>query len=184
MKLHDLFEANSTGKPIIYVDMDGVLADLFNTAAELMDVEHYSKMSKEQWEKFLKESNAYELFRNLRPFSTANDLIDIVKQFAGKYTILSSPLSYDKEGSIRGKREWLAKNLNIPPDHIIFEHDKYKYAVQSDGTPNILIDDFGTNTRAWNAAGGIAIKYQADEDGLDKVVKGLELAYKRIKDKY
>ena len=183
MKLHDLFESKSARKPIIYVDMDGVLADLFNTAAELTDVTHYNQMSKEQWERFLKDSNAYDLFRNLKPFTTANDLIGIVKKFAGKYTILSSPLSYDKEGSMRGKREWLKKHLKIPPDHIIFEHDKYKYAVQPDGTPNILIDDFGTNTRAWTAAGGIAIKYQADEDGLDKVVKGLELAYKRIKDK-
>ena len=161
----------------VYVDMDGVLADLFNHAGSIHDVEHYSSMTKDQWEDFFKNSNAYELFRDLPAFPTANKLLQMVKDFAGGYTILSSPLSFDKTGSIKGKREWLKKHIHVSPDNVIFEHDKAKYAT-TNGKPNILIDDYGVNIRAWGSAGGIPIKYQADEDSLQKVFKALQAASK------
>jgi putative chitinase len=173
MRAHELLPTGIT----VYVDMDGVLADLFNHAGSIHDVEHYSSMSKDQWEEFFKNSNAYELFRNLPAFPTANKLLQMVKDFAGGYTILSSPLSFDKAGSIKGKREWLNKHIHVSPDNIIFEHDKAKYAT-ADGHPNILIDDYGVNIRAWGSAGGIPIKYQADEDSLQKVFKALQAASK------
>ena len=156
----------------VYVDMDGVLADLFNHVGAIHDVEHYNKMTKDQWEEFFKNSNAYELFKSLPAFPTANKLLSIVKNFAGGYKILSSPLNFDKEGSIKGKKEWLAKHINVPADAWVFEHEKQKYAT-TNGVPNILIDDYGVNIRNWQAAGGIAIKYQADEDSLKKVLDGL-----------
>jgi hypothetical protein len=45
----------------------------------------------------------------------------------------------------------------------------------------VLIDDYGVNTRAWDAAGGTAIKYQADEDSLDKVVEVLAKVFEKDK---
>ena len=181
MKITELLESVDNAKPIVYVDMDGVLADLYSHAAEISNVEHYNQMTPEQWESFFKDSDAYHLFRDIGMFPTANQLLELVKKYAGGYRILSSPLNFDREGSIKGKREWLAKNINVPADKIVFEHEKYKYAVQPDGTPNILIDDYGVNTRAWDAAGGIAIKYQADEDSLDKVVQVLAKVFGKDK---
>ena len=179
MKITELLESVSKSKPIVYVDMDGVLANLYGYAADLHDVDHYNQMTPAQWEKFFKNSDAYHLFRGISPFPTANKLLQLVKDYASGYTILSSPLNFDREGSIKGKREWLSKNINVPADNAIFDHEKYKYAVQPDGTPNILIDDYGVNIRAWDDAGGIAIKYQADEDSLQKIVRGLRKAFKR-----
>ena len=181
MKITELLESVEERKPIVYVDMDGVLADLYNHAAELHDVDHYNQMTPKQWEEFFKDSDAYHLFRDIDPFPTANDLLSVVKNYAGGYRILSSPLNFDREGSIKGKREWLAKHIKVPADKIVFEHDKYKYATQPNGTPNILIDDYGVNTRAWDQAGGIAVKYQADEDTIDKVVKVLAKVFEKDK---
>lgn len=184
MKIEELFEATAVGgpsKPIVYLDMDGVIVDLYNHAAEIHDVEHYNQMTPTEWEKFFKDSDAFHLFSNAPAFTTAPKLVDMIKKYAGEFTILSSPLSFDKAESIKGKKAWLSKNLPVSPDHIIFEHDKYKYAVQPDGTPNILIDDYGVNTRAWAMAGGIAIKYQADEDPLDKVDKVLKKVFAKDK---
>jgi hypothetical protein len=42
--------------------------------------------------------------------------------------------------------------------------------------PNVLIDDRGSNISAWEAAGGIGIKYQADEDSLKIILDGLKRA--------
>ena len=181
MKITELLESVQERKPIVYVDMDGVLADLYNHAAELHDVDHYNQMTPAQWEEFFKDSNAYHLFRDIQPFATANQLLELVKKYAGGYTILSSPLSFDRAGSIKGKSEWLKKHIKVAPDRVVFEHEKYKYAVQPDGTPNILIDDYGVNTRAWDAAGGTAVKYQADEDNLSKVVSVLQKVFSKDK---
>lgn len=181
MKITELLESAGKNKPILYVDMDGVLANLYGYAADLHDVEHYNDMTPAQWEKFFKDSDAYHLFRDISPFSNANQLLQSVKDQAGGYTILSSPLNFDREGSIKGKREWLKKHITVPADKIIFDHEKYNYAVQPDGTPNILIDDYGVNIRAWDEAGGIALKYQADEDSLDTLLQRLQKALKQDK---
>jgi len=178
MKINDLGKTFKS-KPLVFVDMDGVLADLYSMAAEFSDVEHYNDMTDDQWEKFFKDSDSYHLFRSIKPFSTANKLLEIVKEYAGGYIILSSPLLFDEQGSIKGKREWLKNNITVSPDKIIFEREKYIYATQSDGTPNVLIDDWGENTRAWTKHGGIAIKYQADQDSLSKVISVLEKVYRK-----
>lgn len=154
------------GKPIIFVDMDGVLADLFEYARDLHDVDTYQRITKDQWDKMFSETDAEHLFAALPMFPTANQLLGMVKDMFGGYCILSSPLSFDKAGSIRGKKAWLSQHITVPADDWIFEHEKYIYAVQADGTPNVLIDDYGVNIRLWKDHGGIGLKYQADEDSL------------------
>jgi hypothetical protein len=161
-------------KPTVFVDMDGVLANLFNHVAEIHDVDHYNEMSKAEWEHFLANTDAYHLFMNIPPFATANTLLQMVKDLFGGYTILSSPLSYDREGSIAGKSDWLRQHISVPADGWVFEHNKFKYARQPNGTPNILIDDWGKNIIPWREHGGIGIKYQADEDDLASLKQQLE----------
>jgi len=141
------------GKPIIFVDMDGVLADLFEYARDLHDVDTYHRITKDQW---------------------ANQLLRMVNDMFGGYCILSSPLNFDKAGSIKGKKAWLKQHITVPADDWIFEHEKYIYAVQADGTPNVLIDDYGVNIRLWKEHGGIGLKYQADEDSLIDLKRRLE----------
>jgi hypothetical protein len=98
-----------------------------------------------------------------------------VKLF-GSYNICSSPLRGDHENSGVQKTRWLRDNLAVQPKHIYIESRKEKHAVQSDGTPNILIDDRKDNIIRWEAAGGIGIKFQADEDGLDVITNGMRRA--------
>ena len=46
---------------------------------------------------------------------------------------------------------------------------------------SILVDARGNNITGWEAAGGVGIKYQADEDGLDVISAGLKRAFAIIK---
>jgi len=74
--------------------------------------------------------------------------------------MLSSPLANDPNSEPH-KREWIEKNLDFfPPTEVIITKDKAKYATNSDGTPNILIDDYGVNIAAWESAGGIGFKHK------------------------
>jgi len=205
-------EITSKGKPQVYLDLDGVVADFFDKYAELaiihLIMEKYSKSeqeafaiyhkAEERWQKefgirsyrdippakgdpVLNMMIGTEFFNKLPKFSTADTLVSYLVDTFGEYTVLSSPLRGDYENSEKWKKEWVARELNPPPKAVIIEHRKEKYAKQADGTPNVLIDDRGNNITKWEARGGIGVKYQADENGLDTVYKGVERAFKIIK---
>ena len=170
-------------RPEIYLDMDGVLADFFTRQAELAGVPTYRDLSPEQNERSLNQMVGTDFFATLDKFPSADALVNLSTKVFGHYNICSSPLRGDFENSAKNKKQWIAQHLDPLPKHIIITPDKYKYATQPDGTPNILVDDRGSNITSWEAAGGVGIKYQADEDGLDVVHRGLKRAFDIIRGK-
>jgi len=154
-------------RPIVYVDMDGVLADFFGPIAQhhgvktWRDARRQRRANQSKIDKIAKKPG---YFLHLKPLPNAGRLIHGVLKLANRYSILSSPLLSEVEQSSREKSEWLQKHLKSnPPRAVLFDHEKFKYAKQADGTPNILIDDYDTNIHLWEANGGIGILYR-DED--------------------
>jgi 5'(3')-deoxyribonucleotidase len=145
--------------PIVYVDMDNVLADFFGKVADEHDVDYWREIHRKELgiDQVAQKSG---FFRSLKPMPNAEKLIAGVLKIAGKYSILSSPLLSNVEESSKEKTEWLQHYLkNRPPQAIIFDHEKFKYAKQAGGTPNILIDDYDLNIHLWESNGGIGILY-------------------------
>ena len=142
----------------IYVDMDGVLADFFGD---------WKKLVGKDWRKITDIGPALQKIRDTDDFwlklpmtSNAKNLLNLIKNIKGSYKILSSPLP-DDPNSEPHKREWIESNLNFfPPEDVIITFDKAKFATQSDGTPNILIDDYGVNIQKWESAGGVGFKHK------------------------
>lgn len=167
-------------KPIIFVDMDGVLANLFAHATNVNKVKHWLDLSKAQWDEYYSGVDAYELFSNLDPFPETNGIIQMVVEMFGSYQILSRPLEFSVDDCVKGKNEWIDKHLVIKPVKRHFTPDKWKFATQADGTPNILIDDHRQNIHLWESHGGIGIKFQTDENSLSELKFMLTLA----KDKF
>lgn len=164
----------------VYLDMDGVLADFFGGLEKFYGVDHW-KMLKEQSILGLKDT---DFFYTLDSFDTAGELIELVQKMSeGDWGICSSPLRDDHYNSGYWKRRWLDDRCWLPSiDKLIFTTRKHRYAVNKlDGKPNILIDDKPSNVDAWNKAGGIAIRYQANEDSLEYVRSELEKALVRAK---
>jgi 5'(3')-deoxyribonucleotidase len=145
----------------IYVDMDGVLADFFGEWAKLMKVDHYSKIDDIDINVALQKiRDTDEFWLNLPLLPQAKQLLTVIKQIKGEYNICSTPLA-DDPNSEPHKREWIKRNLAFfPPKNVYITHNKPQYAIKEDGTPNILIDDFGKNVDAWEAAGGTGFKYK------------------------
>ena len=54
--------------------------------------------------------------------------------------------------------------MSPPPQNIFLTGDKYKYATDKSGKPNLLIDDFKKYIVPWEKAGGIAILHTSAED--------------------
>jgi 5'-nucleotidase len=152
------------GKPTIYVDMDGVLADFDGKIRSLTNVKSDPNevLGSTKVQDLARETPNF--FGSLKVLPHSLELLRFVNSIAGGYSILSSCLKTDPETSERGKTKWIATHLqSVPAQQIIFEREKYKYAVQEDGTPNILVDDWDHNINLWNAHGGIGILYHPDK---------------------
>ena len=172
-------ESMTDGKPTVYLDMDGVLADFFGGVEFLYGVEHWKELTNDKTKDLKKQVidriTGTDFFAVLPKFPTADTLIDMVKKFTGgRFSINTSPLRGDHENSAKYKKVWISNNIE-QPDDIIVTGRKESYAKdKGTGTPNILIDDRPVNIERWQAAGGYGILYQANRDSLEKVKKGLE----------
>lgn len=157
-------------RPIVYVDMDGCLADFFGEVARAHNVDYWREIHRQDLaiDKVAQEPG---FFANLPIMPHAAQLMMGILSIAGSYCILSSPLMSDVDSSAEDKASWLEQHLTKhPPTAILFDHEKYRYARQANGTPNILIDDFKVNIKLWESHGGIGILHK-DEDWQDSIKK-------------
>ena len=174
-----LYNENMDGKPTVYLDMDGVLADFFGGVEKMYGVDHWKQLTNDKTKDLKKEVidriTGTDFFATLPKFQSADALIDMVKKFTGgKFSINTSPLRGDNENSGKYKKVWISNNIDTP-DEIVVTGRKESYAKdKGTGTPNILIDDRPVNIQRWQDAGGYGILYQANRDSLDKVKKGLD----------
>ena len=182
MQAKELIRATDNTK--IYLDMDGVLCDFFHEYAKLAGVpanefgkHDYRSIPPAKEDPTLDKMVGTDFFARLPKFETADSLVQLVLSYVSNYNICSSPLRGDHANSGHWKRVWISKHLSPQPADVVITGQKERWAINPDGSPNILIDDRGQNIERWRARGGIGIKYQADEDSLDKVVKGLAHAY-------
>ena len=172
-------ESMTDGKPTVYLDMDGVLADFFGGVEKLYGVEHWKQLTNDKTKDLKKEVidriTGTDFFATLPKFQSADSLIDMVKQFTGgTFSINTSPLRGDHENSGKYKKVWISNNIETPAEIIVTGRKETYAKNKASGTPNILIDDRPVNIQRWQAAGGYGILYQANRDSLDKVKKGLE----------
>ena len=174
-----LYNEQMDGKPTVYLDMDGVLADFFGGVEKMYGVDHWKQLTSDKTKDLKKEVidriTGTDFFATLPKFQSADALIDMVKKFTGgKFSINTSPLRGDNENSGKYKKVWISNNID-KPDEVVVTGRKETYAKdKASGTPNILIDDRPVNIQRWQDAGGYGILYQANRDSLDKVKKGLE----------
>jgi len=149
----------------VYVDMDGVLADLFAGFKHIAGYE----LSQEQ-ENLVGKKAFWEPIENARPgfwsglpkMVGADRLLDRCLEIYGEVHILSARFKSHDECEAE-KREWLDQWLDqvkAENVHIVVRKEKKDFAVDENGMPNLLIDDLRGNCEEWYEAGGVAIQYQ------------------------
>ena len=166
----------SINEPTVFLDMDGVLVDFFNAFAKLANVKHWKQMDPQRLQDVLNKIVGSDYFAKLPKTNACDSIVEMVVDFAGSYSILSSPLRGDIANSTKHKRAWVMDNLSPQPTTTIIVRDKSQYALIN-GVQNILIDDRANNIHKWKEAGGYGIKYQANENDLS-VISGALKAYK------
>lgn len=164
--------------PHLYLDMDGVQADLFHRVAEIEQVDHWDDIP-DQNEAITRLSlkgpyEVYQLFRNLNPLPGGQEIVKWLRKHNIPFTILSAPLRNEPEASKEAKRDWLDQYNPGTSETAIFTKRKFQYAT-TDGQPNVLVDDFNYYLQSWVEAGGIGVKHS--DATTDYTIKQLEKIY-------
>lgn len=166
---------DAQGKPKVYVDMDGVLANFYAGVTAATGHEEPRALALQDIEDAMASFAGTDFFYTLPKYDQADQLIAMVNQMSGgNWYILSSPLKYDREGSAKHKAAWVRKYLKIQPKGMHFTGDKAQFATQPDGTPNILIDDYPKYLEKWTNAGGIGVKYKGHVGNIGDVKATLD----------
>lgn len=154
----------------VYLDMDGVIVDFFGGIAKKFNVDHWKSIQDREIA-FATLANT-DFFYNLDIFPETHSIVKFVKKISNNdWGICSSPLRGDNYNSAYWKRQWLNRWDIVPPlvENMIFTSNKHKYAINPlTRKPNILIDDKPENIQRWIKAGGIGIRFQANEDDLEE----------------
>lgn len=171
-----LKEAENSFPYQIYCDMDGVLVDLVGAVLETAQQDASDERLRKGVEKIIgidwkwteknpkyqkaldyindMVSDDVEFWASLPPTSDMETLWGFISPY-DPY-ILSHPWD---QASADGKILWVQDHLTPHPKDVYLTGDKHKYAVNEDGTPNLLIDDFAKYINPWRDAGGIAIHH-------------------------
>lgn len=164
--------------PHLYLDMDGVQADLFHAMAVREKVPHWDDIE-DQDDAITRLSlqgpyEVYQLFRELDPLPGGQEIIKWLHHNKIPFTVLSAPLRNEQQASIEAKKDWLDQYNPGTSGDAIFTKKKFQYAV-TDGRPNVLVDDFNYYLQSWANAGGIAVKHS--EATTEHTIKQLEKIY-------
>lgn len=155
------------GKPVVYLDMDGVLADFNGRYKEIFGKDSDANSANDP---NVGKLVGTDFFATLDKLPDADKLVAACVYLFGGYSICSSPLRGDGENSAVNKKLWIKQHLTPQPDQIIITGKKDSYAKGK----NILIDDRPKNINAWRDRGGIGILYNAYTDSLDTVIGKLQ----------
>ena len=174
---NNIMPEQKNGKPTVYLDMDGVIADFFGGVEKLYGVGHWKQLtsdkSKDLRQDVIDRITGTNFFETLPKFPSADPLIAMIKKFTGgKFSILTSPLRGDHDNSAKWKKVWINQNIE-QPDETIVSGRKEKYAT-SKGTANILVDDRPINIQKWQDKGGYGILYQANKNSLSTIEQALK----------
>ena len=182
---NDLDKLKEDTKPHLFLDMDGVQADFFNSWAKWHSettgkpVNSYRDIgdAEAQLASIMNMTNqgpefVKDFFANLPPLNGFSKVLNWIKSNNIPFSILSAPLRGNNKASIEGKKQWLSKH-NPGAEQEIFTGNKENYAT-SGGQANVLIDDHGKYIQRWTSKGGIGVKHsnanpQATIDALEQI---------------
>ena len=141
--------------PSIYCDMDMVLCDFMKSADNVVGGSFVQADKADRWNKI---SNTKNFWANLDWMPGAKRLYGFIIKYDAH--ILSA---YSKrDGNSRnGKMKWLSQRTDFKRSkiHLVMRSQKQAFAKDTDGEPNVLIDDYIKNIKEWETKGGIGIHH-------------------------
>lgn len=151
---------------IIFLDMDGVLADFDKYVCETHGFE-----TKEKW----KDNWAglpERVFNELEKMPDADLLVEYTKSYSPQ--ILTAIPKRDKVRYARmDKMRWAKRHYGFLSweVNVVYREEKLMYATAEQYSPNILIDDNYKNIEEWKKQGGAGILHTSTETTIVELQK-------------
>jgi hypothetical protein len=153
-------------KHIVYIDMDGVLADFEGKAKEWFGEKWKEEVEQTGWGRFVEHPDVYDV---LSPMPDALELYEGCCRIVGNksqvqiLTALPSRAKFDR--AAQDKITWARRCID--PDIRVsfgpYAKDK-QFHLRHSG--DVLIDDMARNIDQWNEQGGIGILHTSAQDSL------------------
>lgn len=148
----------------IYLDMDGVIADVQALASALTKWMSWDMLSQQERLEIQSYLIHYkkDFFQQVPPYEHTEKLYKLCKKYALHVRFLScfTPDSKTEfERVTQDKRDWIHRYIDpdIPDsDIIVVRRKKHKYSINS----GLLIDDNPKNIKLWRAHNGIGIIFK------------------------
>lgn len=157
-------------KSIIYLDMDGVLADFEGWAANQVGPDWQEEIQQDTWGKFKDYPNIYSL---LPVMDGAKELYEKTVEFVGGdvnrvqiLTALPNRAAGAFPDAVKDKI-WWAHTYISPHIRVHFGPFAKHKCLHVKHAHDVLIDDMERNIKQWNAAGGIGILHKNTTDSLN-----------------
>ena len=156
---------------IIYIDMDGVVADFDTYVEGVLGREigwgTSQDLTDEEW---VKLASVDRLYYQLPLMPNATKLVAYAKSLSTRFYVgflTAIPRRTTIPSAQADKQAWVSKyfpgmRMDIGP----FSRDKQKWCIPGD----ILIDDRPSNIAEWTAAGGIAVYHTGDVNATIKYI--------------
>ena len=144
---------------MIYLDMDGVIADFDKRYKEQYHMQPREAEKNKQFDKFFDEFIATGQFATLDLMPGAMEGLEFLRKHLTVPTqILSSTASEARYDAIsKQKLIWLnTHNVTFTPNFVPGKRHKYKFAAPD----HIIIDDTESVINQWKEAGGIGILHK------------------------
>lgn len=147
---------NTQRKPRLYLDLDGVLADFDRGYIERFGNHPREVGDDELWRNL---DATPDFFDSLHPMPGALQAFGWLRPLSPM--ILTACPRTNYHDAAANKRRWVRRHLGA--DVIVLPcMGGTNKPVFMHAPGDVLVDDFEKNTRAWRAAGGVAIQHEGD----------------------
>jgi len=154
-------------KHVIYLDMDGVLANFEGKAIELFGTNWKTEVEADRWGKFADYQNIYEI---LDPMPDALELYNGCCEIIGNktqvqiLTALPNRARFDR--AAQDKINWARRYID-PDIRVAFGPHAQDKQYHIRHTNDVLVDDMIRNVEQWKARGGVGVLHTSAASTLD-----------------
>lgn len=159
-------------QPLIYCDLDGVLVNLKGKLSEIYELDCHAINDNEFARLFydtLGEFNYHQTISFWENLDKTKDCDILWKELCKYQPLILTSVSGNK-ASVIGKKNWCAKNLNLPPERVFCSaksKEKQNFACKQ----SILIDDLKQNIEEFRSKGGHGILHSNAESSIEELKK-------------